>query len=168
MLEQFITITVFPLNLSITQLLPTSLPAPIGIISRTSLLLPSFLRFDPTFTVVFIVDCDSAISCFRLKKVSTKHQGNYLKEFVTTNSAPVGKHLQKNTNRKKILKMGGNNVKGLKLMETIYPSENGQSVIPQELLDKEIKKGKIKPDDPNEEKFLDVSYIFVLCYITFT
>jgi len=51
--------------------------------------------------------------------------------------------------------MGGNNIKGLKLMETIYPSENGQSVIPAEKLQKEIAKGKIQPDDPNAEKELD-------------
>jgi len=51
--------------------------------------------------------------------------------------------------------MGGNNVKGLKMMETIYPSPNGQSVIPQEKLDKEIRKGTIKADDPNAEKDLD-------------
>lgn len=37
----------------------------------------------------------------------------------------------------------------------IYPSENGQSVIPAEKLQKEIAKGKIQPDDPNAEKELD-------------
>jgi len=41
------------------------------------------------------------------------------------------------------------------MMETIYPSPNGQSVIPQEKLDKEIRKGTIKADDPNAEKDLD-------------
>mmetsp|Transcript_27541 Transcript_27541/g.38855 ORF Transcript_27541/g.38855 Transcript_27541/m.38855 type:complete len:192 (+) Transcript_27541:74-649(+) len=51
--------------------------------------------------------------------------------------------------------MGGNNVKGLFWMETIYPSENGLSVIPQEKLQKEIQKGTIKPQDPNADKYLD-------------
>jgi len=51
--------------------------------------------------------------------------------------------------------MGGNNVKGLYWMETIYPSENGASVIPREQLQKEIEKGKLKPEDPNAVKDLD-------------
>jgi len=51
--------------------------------------------------------------------------------------------------------MGGNNVKGIYWMETIYPPPNGQSVIPPEKLQKEIQKGTIKPDDPHAVKDLD-------------
>jgi len=52
--------------------------------------------------------------------------------------------------------MGGNNVKGLWLMETIYPPENGKSVIDPILLDKEIKKGNIKINkDPAQDQSVD-------------
>jgi len=50
--------------------------------------------------------------------------------------------------------MGGNNVKGLYWMETIFPLPNGQSVIPPEKLQKEIEKGTIVPRN-NSEKELD-------------
>jgi len=46
--------------------------------------------------------------------------------------------------------MGGNNVKGLFWMETIYPSPNGQSIIAPELLQKEIQKGTIVPPNVSE------------------
>jgi len=51
--------------------------------------------------------------------------------------------------------MGGSNVKGLYYMEVIYPSPNGQSVIPQEKLQKAISDGKIVPENPNAPKFID-------------
>jgi len=51
--------------------------------------------------------------------------------------------------------MGGNNVKGLYWMETIFPMPNGQSVIPQEKLQKEFQKGTLRPPDPNAEKEVD-------------
>jgi len=51
--------------------------------------------------------------------------------------------------------MGGNNVKGLYWMETIFPMPNGQSVIPPEKLQKEFQKGTLRPPDPNAEKEVD-------------
>jgi len=51
--------------------------------------------------------------------------------------------------------MGANNIKGIWWMETIYPPENGMSVIPPEKLQKEIQKGNIKLPDPNAEREVD-------------
>jgi len=47
--------------------------------------------------------------------------------------------------------MGGNNVKGLYWMETMFPDPNGRSVIPPEALQKEINKGNIKPFHRDEK-----------------
>eukprot|EP01119_Soliformovum_irregulare_P008552 TRINITY_DN21667_c0_g1_i1.p1 TRINITY_DN21667_c0_g1~~TRINITY_DN21667_c0_g1_i1.p1 ORF type:complete len:196 (-),score=58.85 TRINITY_DN21667_c0_g1_i1:126-713(-) len=51
--------------------------------------------------------------------------------------------------------MGGNNVKGLYWMETLFPNPNGQSMIPPEVLQKEIQKGTIVPLNLGAEKNLD-------------
>jgi len=40
-------------------------------------------------------------------------------------------------------------------METIFPSPNGQSVIPAEKLQKEFEKGTLRPQDPNKPVELD-------------
>eukprot|EP01114_Cavostelium_apophysatum_P000659 TRINITY_DN105_c0_g1_i1.p1 TRINITY_DN105_c0_g1~~TRINITY_DN105_c0_g1_i1.p1 ORF type:complete len:190 (+),score=51.69 TRINITY_DN105_c0_g1_i1:119-688(+) len=47
--------------------------------------------------------------------------------------------------------MGGNNVKGLYWMETMFPDPSGRSVIPPEKLQKEIEKGTIKPFQRDEK-----------------
>eukprot|EP01122_Echinamoeba_exundans_P017855 TRINITY_DN9806_c0_g1_i1.p1 TRINITY_DN9806_c0_g1~~TRINITY_DN9806_c0_g1_i1.p1 ORF type:complete len:195 (+),score=58.38 TRINITY_DN9806_c0_g1_i1:269-853(+) len=55
--------------------------------------------------------------------------------------------------------MGAASVKGLKMMETIFPSEDGRSVFAdpklKAKLDKEIAKGKIKPEMPADEEPVD-------------
>eukprot|EP01118_Nematostelium_gracile_P013358 TRINITY_DN5028_c0_g1_i1.p1 TRINITY_DN5028_c0_g1~~TRINITY_DN5028_c0_g1_i1.p1 ORF type:complete len:190 (-),score=59.49 TRINITY_DN5028_c0_g1_i1:65-634(-) len=50
--------------------------------------------------------------------------------------------------------MGGNNVKGLYWMETMFPLPDGRSMIPPEQLQKEIAKGTIVPRQ-NSEQNLD-------------
>lgn len=50
-------------------------------------------------------------------------------------------------------------VRGLKMMEAIYPSENGRSIFEdpklKAKLDKEITKGRIKPDSHDDEEPVD-------------
>jgi len=47
--------------------------------------------------------------------------------------------------------MGASNTKALYLCETIYPPENGRSIIPPEKLQKAIEKGEIPPQNNDEE-----------------
>eukprot|EP01098_Paradermamoeba_levis_P006926 TRINITY_DN2874_c0_g1_i1.p1 TRINITY_DN2874_c0_g1~~TRINITY_DN2874_c0_g1_i1.p1 ORF type:complete len:194 (+),score=56.04 TRINITY_DN2874_c0_g1_i1:110-691(+) len=51
--------------------------------------------------------------------------------------------------------MGNNNIRGLQLLETIYPPEDGKSCIPPEKLQAAIKKGLVKPPDPSDVQDLD-------------
>lgn len=55
--------------------------------------------------------------------------------------------------------MGNSSVRGLKMMEAIYPSENGRTIFEdvklKAKLDKEITKGRIKPDSLDDEEPVD-------------